>query len=94
LAKKVGSYGKLGEKATPPSRIDRPAIAETSWPRRDFLRPGDELVVVKLDRLGRNTRDVLNLVHELDPKGAGRRVLKPEFSTPNFRRRPTRDASS
>ena len=36
----------------------------------EFLRPGDELVVVRLDRLGRNTRDVLNLVHEADQKGA------------------------
>ena len=25
----------------------------------DFIRPGDALIVVKLDRLGRNTRDVL-----------------------------------
>jgi Resolvase, N terminal domain len=25
----------------------------------DFIRPGDVLIVVKLDRLGRNTRDVL-----------------------------------
>jgi DNA invertase Pin-like site-specific DNA recombinase len=46
-----------------------------------FIRPGDELVVVKLDRLGRATRDVLNLVHELEQKGAGLRVLEPEFST-------------
>ena len=41
----------------------------------------DELVVVKLDRLGRSTRDVLNLVHELEQKGAGLRVLEPEFCT-------------
>jgi DNA invertase Pin-like site-specific DNA recombinase len=34
----------------------------------DFIRAGDVLIVVKLDRLGRNTRDVLNLVHELEPK--------------------------
>ena len=33
-----------------------------------FIRPGDTLVVVKLDRLGRSTRDVLNLVHELEAK--------------------------
>src|SRR4029079_19787085 len=36
----------------------------------DFLHAGDELVVVKLDRLGRSTRDVLNLVHELEAQGA------------------------
>ena len=33
-----------------------------------FLHAGDELVVLRLDRLGRSTRDVLNLVHELDEK--------------------------
>jgi hypothetical protein len=37
----------------------------------EFVRPGDELVVVKLDRLVRSTRDVLNLVRELEHKKAG-----------------------
>src|SRR5215218_167870 len=46
-----------------------------------FIRPGDTLVVVKLDRLGRSTRDVLNLVHELEEKGAHLRVLEPEINT-------------
>lgn len=46
-----------------------------------FIRPGDTLVVVKLDRLGRSTRDVLNLVHELESKGAALRVLEPEIDT-------------
>ncbi|MFA1675254.1 recombinase family protein [Rhizobium mongolense] len=43
-----------------------------------FLRAGDELVVL---RIGRSTRDVLNLVHELDAKGASLRVLEPEVTT-------------
>ncbi|MCZ0962957.1 recombinase family protein [Paracoccus benzoatiresistens] len=47
----------------------------------EFLRGGDELVVHRLDRLGRSTRDVLNLVHELDAKGASLRVLEPEVTT-------------
>ena len=47
----------------------------------DFIRLGDTLVVVKLDRLGRSTRDVLNLVHELEQKGASLRVLEPEIDT-------------
>ena len=47
----------------------------------EFIRPGDTLVVVKLDRLGRSTRDVLNLVHELQSKGAALRVLEPEIDT-------------
>lgn len=46
-----------------------------------FLRAGDELVVLRLDRLGRSTRDVLNLVHELEEKGASLRVLEPEVTT-------------
>jgi DNA invertase Pin-like site-specific DNA recombinase len=46
-----------------------------------FLHAGDELVVLWLDRLGRSTRDVLNLVHELDEKGASLRVLEPEVTT-------------
>ncbi|WP_386172445.1 recombinase family protein [Sulfitobacter sp. R86518] len=47
----------------------------------EFLRAGDELVVHRLDRLGRSTRDVLNLVHELDAKGASLRILEPEVTT-------------
>src|SRR5262245_34542467 len=47
----------------------------------DFIRPGDTLVVHKLDRLGRSTRDVLNLVHELESKSAHIRVLEPAVST-------------
>jgi DNA invertase Pin-like site-specific DNA recombinase len=47
----------------------------------DFIRAGDVLIVVKLDRLGRNTRDVLNLVHELEEKGASLRVLEPAIDT-------------
>jgi DNA invertase Pin-like site-specific DNA recombinase len=47
----------------------------------EFVRTGDELVVVTLDRLGRSTRDVLNLVRKLEQKGAGLRVLEPEFCT-------------
>jgi DNA invertase Pin-like site-specific DNA recombinase len=47
----------------------------------DFIRPGDVLCVYKLDRLGRSTRDVLNLVHELEQKGASLEVLEPAIQT-------------
>ena len=47
----------------------------------DFISDGDELVVSRLDRLGRSTRDVLNLVHDLEQKGAFLTVLEPAFST-------------
>lgn len=59
------------------SRDDRSELATVM----EFLRDGDELVVHRLDRLGRSTRDVLNLVHELDAKGASLRVLEPEVTT-------------
>ncbi|MDK3075835.1 recombinase family protein [Sedimentitalea sp. JM2-8] len=59
------------------SRDGRTELATTL----EFLRAGDELVVHRLDRLGRSTRDVLNLVHELDAKGASLRVLEPEVTT-------------
>ena len=47
----------------------------------EFMQAGDALVVVKLDRLGRSTRDVLNIVHELEQKGASLRVLEPAIDT-------------
>lgn len=46
-----------------------------------FLRTGDELVVTRLDRLGRDTRDVLNIVHECQQRGAFVTVLDPHVST-------------
>lgn len=65
------------EKASASTRDGRDELASLL----EFMRDGDELVVVKLDRLGRNTRDVLNLVHELEAKGAALTVLEPAFST-------------
>ena len=47
----------------------------------DFLREGDVLVDHKLDRLGRSTRDCLNLVHEIHEKGASLQVLEPAIDT-------------
>jgi len=47
----------------------------------DFLRDGDELIVTRLDRLGRDTRDVLNLIHECEQRGAFITVLDPHIST-------------
>jgi DNA invertase Pin-like site-specific DNA recombinase len=65
------------EKVSGQSRSGRDELASIL----EFIRAGDELVVVKLDRLGRSTRDVLNLVHELEAKGAALTVLEPAFST-------------
>lgn len=47
----------------------------------EFLREGDELLVTRLDRLGRDTRDVLNIVHECHQRGAFVTILDPHVST-------------
>lgn len=47
----------------------------------EFLRQGDELVVTRLDRLGRDTRDVLIIVLECHQRGAYVTVLDPHVST-------------
>ena len=40
-----------------------------------YARPGDTVVVHTLDRIGRNLREVLNLVHDLAARGIGVRSL-------------------
>ncbi|TGS19037.1 recombinase family protein [Mesorhizobium sp. M2E.F.Ca.ET.209.01.1.1] len=65
------------EKASGASRDGRAELATII----DFLRPEDELVVTRLDRLGRDTRDVLNLIHECEQRGAFVTVLDPHVST-------------
>lgn len=47
----------------------------------EFLREGDELIVTRLDRLGRDTRDVLNIVHECEQRGANITVIEPHVTT-------------
>src|SRR5918997_6729601 len=39
------------------------------------LRQGDTLVAWKLDRLGRDLRHLVNLVHDLTRRGAGLKIL-------------------
>lgn len=65
------------EKVSGGSRDGRTELATVL----DFLRPGDEVVVTRLDRLGRDTRDVLNLIYECEQKGAFVTVLDPHVST-------------
>jgi DNA invertase Pin-like site-specific DNA recombinase len=47
----------------------------------EFLRAGDELVVARLDRVGCDTRDVLNMIHEVEQRGAFVTILDPRVST-------------
>ena len=65
------------EKVSGASRDGRTELATII----EFLREGDELIVTRLDRLGRDTRDVLNIVHECEQRGAFVTVLDPPVST-------------
>jgi DNA invertase Pin-like site-specific DNA recombinase len=47
----------------------------------DHLRKGEELVIWKLDRLGRSTRNLLELVEQLEEKGVTFRSLTEGIST-------------
>jgi DNA invertase Pin-like site-specific DNA recombinase len=55
-------------------RDDRPGLAACS----KALRKGDALAVWKLDRLGRDLRHLVNLMHELTGRGIGLKVLTGE----------------
>jgi DNA invertase Pin-like site-specific DNA recombinase len=52
-------------------RDDRPGLAAAL----KALRRGDALVAWKLDRLGRDLRHLVNLVHELTGRGVGLKIL-------------------
>lgn len=47
----------------------------------EYVRDGDVFVVTKLDRLGRSTRDLLNIVNRLESKGVQLRVLDQNLDT-------------
>ena len=46
-------------------RFDRPALAELI----DHARPGDRLCIIRLDRLGRSLRELLETVDDLKARG-------------------------
>lgn len=48
---------------------------------REQLRKGDTLVITRLDRLGRSTKDLLNLVSELNETGVNLEVLEQNINT-------------
>lgn len=58
---------------------DRASVKQEDRPHLDAclkaLRPGDTLLVWKLDRLGRNLRHLVNIVHDLTAREVGLKVL-------------------
>lgn len=59
------------EKASGKSRSGRDQLDTLM----QFIREGDTLVVTKLDRLARNTLDMLSIIQELGARGVGFRSL-------------------
>lgn len=59
------------------AKAERPGLEEAIT----YLRDGDTLVVWKLDRLGRSTKDLIEKVQELQGLGVGLMSLKEEINT-------------
>jgi DNA invertase Pin-like site-specific DNA recombinase len=72
----AGCYRVFTETASG-ARADRPTLAQLL----DQLRPGDTLVVWKLDRLGRSLRHLVDTVTGLAERGIGFRSLQEAIDT-------------
>jgi DNA invertase Pin-like site-specific DNA recombinase len=72
----AGCYRVFTETASG-ARADRPILDQVL----DQLRPGDTLVVWKLDRLGRSLRHLVNTVTGLADRGIGFRSLQEAIDT-------------
>jgi DNA invertase Pin-like site-specific DNA recombinase len=73
---RAGCYRVFAETASG-TRTDRPVLAQVL----DQLRPGDTLVVWRLDRLGRSLRHLVDTVTGLAERGVGFRSLQEAIDT-------------
>lgn len=73
----AGAARVFSDQGVSGSKTERPQLTAVL----DHLRAGDTLTVWKLDRLGRNTRHVLEVVEELEARGVGFRSLTEAIDT-------------
>jgi DNA invertase Pin-like site-specific DNA recombinase len=74
--KAAGCTRVFTEKASG-AKEDRPQLMAAL----DFMRPGDTLVVWKLDRLARSTKQLISVVDDLDRRGIGFRSVTEAIDT-------------
>ena len=67
------------------AKTDRPELGKIIG----RLEPGDVLMVTRLDRLARSTRDLLNVIEEVSKRGAGFRSLKDTWADTDEPPRPS-----
>lgn len=73
---RAGAHKVFLEKYTG-TKLDRPELKQAF----EYLRPGDQLVITKLDRLGRSTKDLLALLERLNELGVELKVLDQNIDT-------------
>jgi DNA invertase Pin-like site-specific DNA recombinase len=77
-ALKAAGAGTIYREKISGVRADRPQLAKLMA----SLKPGDMVIVTKLDRLGRSTRELLDLIERIGKAGAAFRSLgDPLFDT-------------
>jgi DNA invertase Pin-like site-specific DNA recombinase len=70
---------RIFEETASGAKRDRPELKAAL----DFMRSGDSLVIWKLDRLARSTRQLLETVEEFERRGLGLKILTQNIDTTN-----------
>ena len=76
-ALKEAGCERIFEETASGARRDRPQLSAAL----DYMRRGDTLVVWRLDRLARSTRQLIETVEDLDERGVGFRSLTETIDT-------------
>ncbi len=74
----VAGYDKLFEEKVSGSKCDNRPQFQLMM---DYIRAGDVVVCCKLDRIARSTKDLLEIVDQLEKKEVGFRVLNANIDT-------------